>query len=167
MKRLVIPIAGFMLAMLLFAAPAQADFRITVDGITYEGDYSEKGVNYIVNGKIVASLRPGKDQDHTEIVDTNGNLIGSAVYSSRGWDYFDRYGNPAGTAESIPPPNNLNGPRAIYRDRLGNVIGYAREEGCYRLNFLDANHNVIGAEVGSNALPMRPIPLEIWLRMRK
>ena len=51
-----------------------------------------------VNGKVVASLRQGKDQDHTEIVDTNGNLIGSAVYSSRGWDYFDKYGNPAGTA---------------------------------------------------------------------
>ena len=31
----------------------------------------------------------------------------------------------------------------------------------------DANNNVIGDELGSNALPLRPVPVEIWLKMRK
>ena len=56
---------------------------------------------------------------------------------------------------------------AIYKDRLGNLIGYSQPDGCFRRNFLDAYYNIIGAELGSNALPLRPIPLEIWLRMRK
>ena len=156
-----------LLALLLFAAHAQADFRITVDGITYEGVFTEKRMTYRVNGKEVAYLRKGKDQDHTEIVDTNGNLIGSAVYIKTGYNYFDKYGNPAGTVEIIPPPDNFNRPDAIYRDSFGNVIGYAQGEGCFRLKFLDANNNVIGDELGSNALPLRPIPVEIWLKMQK
>lgn len=158
---------GILLAMLLFAAPAQATFRITVDGITYESSFANKRMNYSVNGKVVAYLRKNNDKDRWEFVDTNDNIIGFAVDTKNGYNYFDKYGNPAGTVEEIPPPDNFNGPCAIYRDRFGKVIGYAQEYGCFRLNFLDANNNIIGDEVGSNALPLRPIPVEIWLRMRK
>ena len=163
MKRLVIFMAGSLLALLLFAAPAQADFRITVDGITYEGVIAEKGMTYRVNGHAVAYSRKGKDKNYTEFVDVNGNLIGSAVYIKTGYNYFDKYGNPAGTVEV----QDRSEPDVIYKDRFGNVIGYSQGVGCFRRNFLDANHNIIGAELGSNALPLRPIPLEIWLRMRK
>ena len=124
-----------MLALLLFAAPAQADFRITVDGITYEGVFTEKRMTYRVNGKEVAYLRKGKDQDHTEIVDTNGNLIGSAVYIKTGYNYFDKYGNPAGTVEF----QDRSEPDVIYKDRLGNVLGYSQGDGCFRRNFLDVS----------------------------
>ena len=152
-----------MLALLLFAAPAQADFRITVDGITYEGVFAEKRMTYRVNGKEIAYSSKGKDDNHTEFVDTNGNLIGYAVEVKTGYNYFDKYGNPAGTVE-FQDRSEID---AIYKDRLGNLIGYSQPDGCFRRTFLDANNNVIGAELGSNALPLRPIPLEIWLRMRK
>ena len=92
---------GILLALLLFAAPAQADFRITVDGITYESSFADKRVNYIVNGKIVAYLRKNNDKGRWEFVDTNDNLIGYAVEVKTGYAYFDKYGNPAGTVENM------------------------------------------------------------------
>ncbi len=112
---------GILLALLLFAAPAQANFTITVDGITYEGVFAENRMTYRVNGKEVAYLRKGKDKDHTEIVDTNGNLIDSAVYIKTGYNYFDKHGNPAGSVE-FQDRSELD---AIYKDRPGNIIGYS------------------------------------------
>ena len=158
---------GTLLAMLLSAAPAQASFRITVDGITYESSFADKRTNYSVNGKVVAFLRKNKDKDRWEFMDTNDSLIGYAVEVKTGYAYFDKYGNPAGTVEIIPPPDNFNRPDAIYRDSFGNVIGYSQRDGCFRRNFLDAYHNIIGAELGSNALPLRPLPVEIWLKMQR
>ena len=116
-----------------------------------------------VNGKIVATLHKGKEKDHAEFVDANGSLIGYAVEVKTGYNYFDKYGNPAGTVE-FQDRSELD---AIYKDRFGNVIGYSQRDGCFRRNFLDAKHNIIGAEIGSNALPLRPVPVEIWLKMRK
>ena len=163
MERLASCIAGTLLALLLFAAPAQATFRITVDGITYESSFADKRTNYSVNGKVVAYLRKNNDKGRWEFVDTNDSLIGYAVEVKTGYNYFDKYGNPAGAVE-FQDRSELD---AIYKDRFGNVIGYSQRDGCFRRNFLDAKHNIIGAEIGSNALPLRPIPVEIWLKMRK
>ena len=163
MKRLARSMAGALLAMLLFAAPAKADFGITVDGISYEGSIADKGMVYKVNGKIVATLRKGMEKDHAEFVDANGSLIGYAVEVKTGYNYFDKYGNPAGAVE-FQDRSELD---AIYKDRFGNVIGYSQRDGCFRRNFLDAYHNIIGAELGSNALPLRPLPVEIWLKMQR
>lgn len=148
--------------LLLFAVPALADFTLTVAGIRYEGVYENGRFVYKMNGKIVGRLK--SDKERAVFTDENDNPVGSALSTANGWEYFDRDGNPVGTAEVS---SNMQGLHAVYRDAQGMIIGYAQGEGCYRLNFMDATNAVIGAEVGSNALPLRPIPLEIWLKKRR
>ena len=155
-------IACALALILFFAVPVLADFTLSVDGMTYEGVYENGRVIYKMDGAIIGYLKA--DQERAVFTDENGHPLGSAVSTDKGWDYYDRDGKPLGCVEVT---SNIQGLHAVYRDWQGNIIGYAQGEGCFRLNFLDASNTVIGAEIGSNALPLRPIPLEIWLRTRR
>ena len=148
--------------MLFFAVPVQADFTLSVDGMTYEGVYENGRFLYKMDGKIIGYLRP--DRERAVFTDENGHPLGAAVSTDKGWDYFDRDGKALGSVEVT---SNEQGLHAVYRDWQDKIIGYAQAEGCFRLNFMDASNTVIGAEIGSNALPLRPLPLEIWLRKRR
>ncbi|MDO5295497.1 MAG: hypothetical protein Q4F00_02485 [bacterium] len=151
--------------LLLTSAAAWADHVVmTVDGLTYESiiDNNDRLV-YRVNGKNVGSMKYEKPK----IIYLNeaGEQIGSAVRNGHVTKFFDQNGKLIAVEEvdSNPYAEDL---QAVYKDSAGNVIGSAKGEGCFRMNYMDAAGNVIGS-ADTNALISRPFPVENWLLQQR
>ena len=155
----------FSLGLLLCSAvPALAlQMVLTVDGITYEGVSDDKRMVYRVDGKDVATQK--YENSRVIFVDMAGKTIGTAVLGEHIYKYYDQDGKFLGTQEINDDPYARD-LEAVYKDAQGNIIGSARGEGCFRMYFRNAMGEVIGS-ADTNALPMRPIPVEHWLKKQR
>lgn len=151
----------FSLALLMLsAAPALAErLVLTVGGLTYEGVYEGKTVVYLVDGKKVGSQI--YENNRTVFMDAEGKPVGSAVRTEKGTEFCDQNGKliAVQVLDDNPYAEDL---QAVYLNAKGNLIGSAKGEGCFRMNYMDAAGNIIGS-ADTNALMLRPFPLENWL----
>ena len=149
------------LALLLMSAvPALASRTVlTVDGLTYECSDEEKGTVYRVDGKVVGSLKV--ENKRIIYLNADGKAVGSAVCTKKGAEFYDQNGKliAVQVLDDNPYARDM---QAVYYDAQGRVIGSAKGEGCFRMNFMDASGKIIGSS-DTNALILRPFPLENWL----
>ena len=151
----------FSLALLMISAvPALAERTVlTVDGLTYECAYEKQGTVYRVDGKVVGTVK--SENKRIIFLNAAGKPVGSAVHTKKGAEFYDQNGKliAVQVMDDNPYAQDM---QAVYYDAQGRVIGSAKGEGCFRMNFMDASGKNIGSS-DTNALILRPFPLENWL----
>ena len=109
-----------------------------------------------VNGAVVGWVKQRGGE--TVYTDNRNTQLGSAFRLGNGWQFKGPRGTVLGTAQAE------GSDRMVYKDGSGRVIGYAKREGS-RTAYTNAGNTDIG-RADTNSMPLRPLPLEAWLKKK-
>ena len=139
------------------AAPASAwTMRMNAGGVRYECRQLGSDLECRSGGKVVGWVK--KRGSETIYTDDRNRQVGSVSTVGGRWQYKGQNGAISGSAQR--EGNNI-----VYKDGSGRVLGYAKREGA-KTAYTNAGNTDIGS-ADTDSMPLRPLPLEEWLRKNK
>lgn len=140
--------------LLLASASAHAwTMKINDGNLKYECTPGSSDIVCSVNGSTAGRIE--KNVTGITYRDRSNRSVGSAEFSNGTWRFRDAAGKVIGTAE-------FSSGETIYKDSKGTTVGRASAFGSYT-RYLNGSGATVG-ETNTSDMPIRPVPLELWLR---
>ncbi|MBR3665341.1 MAG: hypothetical protein IKN64_11945 [Desulfovibrio sp.] len=143
------------LALMVISASSASAWSLRMDGgdVRYECRQLGSDIECRANGKVFGwAKQRGSDIIYT---DSRNSTIGSVSRMGNKWQFKGSHGATLGYAER-------EGHTIVYKNGSGRILGYAKREGA-RTTYTNAGNSRIGT-ADTDALPLRPLPLETWLK---
>lgn len=147
---------AFVLIVFSAASASAWTMRMHVGGIRYECRQLGSDLECRSGGKVVGWVK--KRGSETIYTDDRNRQVGSVSTVGGRWQYKGQNGAISGSAQR--EGNNI-----VYKDGSGRVLGYAKREGA-KTAYTNAGNTDIGS-ADTDSMPLRPLPLEEWLRKNK
>jgi len=154
MKKILLSAAVFFAA--LTSTAMAYTINIKTGGLAYTGRSLGGQIEYRINGQVVGwEKKLGNTVVYT---DPSNSRVGSVEKIGNRWQFKAANNAFAGSVELV-------GGRHIYKGANGAIIGYADKLGG-RTQYKAGNNASIGS-ADTSAMPLRPIPLENYLKKNK
>ena len=142
------------LLLLLAATAAMAyNITVTVGGVKYQGRSMGGQIEYRVNGQVVGYER--NLGGTVTYVDGRNNILGSVTKLGNSYQFKNARGQFIG---SVTPLGNQHIYKAANNSQIGSAVALGG-----KTEYRASNNASIGS-ADTNSMPLRPIPLEVYLR---